>query len=637
MHSNNAMALHISKALLYFLAKVMSIKLLSESAINKIAAGEVVERPLAVVKELVENSIDAGATSININFIRGGRTLISVSDNGAGIKQEELSLAIQRHATSKLNEDALDKIEFLGFRGEALPSIAAVSRMKIASYMQGEASAWEISVSGGEVIAFQPCVRNVGTTVEVRDLFCFTPSRLKFLKSESYENASCIDLITRLALSAQHIEFKLTINDKLALHVMPSDEQRLEVLLGSEFIKNTLPIQYEANSIKIQGFISLPTFHNALSTKQYFYVNNRAVKDKLLIGAMRAAYASLIPSGRYPISILFINVDSDAIDVNVHPTKAEVRFRDEQKIRYAIIDAIRHNLCKVDLRHSTTTVDKALSYMHQAITPQSSILNLKHNATQHWKPDNKFVQSLPPENNKLSDVSLGVGSFEKIANSDVINQKECTIKLHAEHQAPKSSSLLEERGILGIAQGQINKTYIIAEVDDGMIIVDQHAAHERLVFEQLKKEVAKGAVTIQYLIIPEIVELGQEMIMRMLEKIDAFKKFGIIIERNGINQILVSALPALLGQVDINALISDLATHLSACDNIDVFSELIEEIYGNIACKNSIKAGKTMNIDEMNALLRAMESTPFSGQCNHGRPTYIKLTIKDLEKIFERT
>jgi DNA mismatch repair protein MutL len=600
----------------------MAIRLLSESAINKIAAGEVVERPLAVVKELVENSIDAAATSIAIQFMRGGRTLISVSDNGAGIAKDELQLAIQRHATSKLDESALDNIEFLGFRGEAIPSIAAVSQMRIASYAQNSESAWEINLSGGQVVKIAPCVRSSGTIVEVRDLFCFTPSRLKFLKSESNENASCIDLITKFALSAPHIEFKLNINDKTVLHASLKEESRIANLLGHDFVANTVAVQHELNGIRVHGYASLPTFHHALSSKQYFYVNNRMVRDKILIGAMKGAYANLIPHGRYPIGVLFIELAHSAVDVNVHPTKAEVRFQEEQKVRYALIDAIRSSLAKSDLRHSTTTSEKALNCIEKSVKSQPP-------------RESSFTQRRPSVDLKLSEKLYENDGFITRTSPSAISQD--LQAAHKQEPIEQPQVLLSSAEPLGSAKCQVDNTYIIAETGDGVVIVDQHAAHERIVLEQMKMSVASGEVAVQYLLIPEVVELGQAITINILNHAANLRKLGLIIERNGLSQILVLALPALFGQIDIRSFLTDIAAHVSKFDNLDNLSEVVEKIYGNIACKNSIKAGRKMSIEEMNGLLRSMEQTAFSGQCNHGRPTYIKLTVKELEKIFERS
>lgn len=656
----------------------MPIRLLSDKTINRIAAGEVVERPLSVVKELVENSIDASATEIQIEFNRGGRNLIIITDNGIGISKQDLPIALQRHATSKLDEENIDSIQYLGFRGEALPSIASVSRMKIISCMAGTNDPWEINVEGGIQKYIKPAAHKIGTTIEVRDLFCFTPTRLKFLKSEANETSLCIDLINRFALAYPTIEFKLSINnnkDVICFNKhkdIREDDTRVISVLGKSFIENSLKVNYSRGDIKIWGYTSLPTYNHATTGQQYFYVNNRIIKDKLISIALKAAYANLIVSGRFASALLFIEIPFTDVDVNAHPTKIEIRFKDENLIKSYIIDAIRSTISSGGLRHSTDTINKTVDYL---IKQNINDNNIKEKALKANYMLNKgldfsnetdiSVNQRPKDfsnlkqNNDNFTLKNSYSNDRVLVNSDNIKlqssiqtrdneckeaelsfSKEKTInhkELKNDNDTPNQTAAeADSFRLLGQAKFQIGLTYIVSETKDGLIIVDQHAAHERLVLQKMKQQLSQGKLATQLLLIPEVLDLGAALVSQMLSKTEELKNFGIVIDRNGITEIIVREIPAILGDININKLILDVAENIAMFNSSDTIAEKIEEIYADIACYSSIRAGRKLSIEEMNAILRDMENTPFSSQCNHGRPSYTKFSIKDLDKIFER-
>ena len=630
----------------------MVIRVLSTNTINKIAAGEVVDRPLSIVKELTENSVDAKASEISIEISRGGRNFISVMDNGKGIKKEELGIALERHATSKLNEENINNIRFLGFRGEALPSIGAVSKMKIISRVKNDNNGWEINISGGQKSDIKPVAHPAGTYIEVRDLFFTTSARLKFLKSEASETSACIELVNKLALSREDIGFKLISNRKKIIDTrgqrtsILESSTRIYDILGKSFVENTIKFCSECEGVKVYGYTSIPTFNVATSINQYFFINKRVVKDKVLSTAVRIAYRNLIPHNKAPQIVLYLEIDPKLVDVNVHPTKAEVRFRDEQKIRGIIIDAIRGAITKSDVRSSTQMSNKAI----RLFKPINIVKQPKNIEKKLYVQEGKEQKQT-----KLSDL---VKSHEARLNEKIIYKKP-----EDESKTPKtvvaekkekgkyiSDFVIEEISKkstqpinkdkeeypLGFAKCQIDKTYIVAEKNDCLVLVDQHAAHERLVLEKIKQQLKDGNVVSQALLIPEIVDLGQVLSERMIEKSQNLQKFGLSIERNGISQILVRQVPAILQNLDIKSFVMVIAENIHLFDDMDIIQQKIDEVWGNIACYSSIKAGKMLNIEEMNALLREMEKTPFSGQCNHGRPTFIKLQLNDIRKIFER-
>ena len=630
----------------------MAIQLLSTDTINKIAAGEVIDRPLSIVKELVENSIDARASEIFIEIRRGGRNFISVMDNGKGIKKEELPIALERHATSKLNEENINNIQFLGFRGEALPSIASVSKMKIVSRVYDSSSAWEINVSGGQKSDIKPVAHSVGTYIEVSDLFFTTPARLKFLKSEASETTACIELVNKLALSREDISFKLVSNEKKVIDARKQSvpilesNARIQNILGKSFIENTIKFYSEHEDIKVYGYTSIPTFNAATSVNQYFFINKRIVKDRVLSTAIRIAYRNLIPHNRAPQVVLYLEIEPKLVDVNVHPTKAEVRFRDEQRVRSIIIDAIRSAITKSDIRSSTkTTSETARLFKTESIKQPSALqekistMYLQEESNQkqtglsdlikkHEMELSKKVSLYPKPDDAVKSYKIAEKKEDDKYISDFVKKE--IAKKRDQHVDKKEHSL-------GFAKCQIDRTYIVAEKSDCLILVDQHAAHERLVLEKIKQQLKDGSVISQILLVPEIVDLGQVLTEKIIEKTQNLEKFGLGIERNGISQILVRRVPAILQDLDIKGLVMAIAENIHLFDDMNLIQERIDEIWGNIACRSSIRAGRILNIEEMNALLREMEKTPLSGQCNHGRPTFVKLQLKDIKKIFERS
>lgn len=588
------------------------IKLLSEKTINQIAAGEVVDRPIAVIKELVENSIDAKATKIIVEIEEGGHNLISISDNGFGIEKEQLSLALERHATSKLDESDINKIIHFGFRGEALPSIASVSKLKIISKAQGSDDAWEISVNGGEKSSIKPASRDYGTTVEVRDIFSFTPARLKFLKSQRSEVTAAQDLIYKFALANENVSFKLISNGKITLDIAAtiesSAETQLVEIMGKDFIANSIQFSGENEFAKVYGYAGLPTLNSGSSLNQYYFVNNRSIKDKILITAVKVAYQNLIPHGRYPKIVLFVELDPYKVDVNVHPTKAEVRFRDANEVKSLIISTIRSAL-KDKLYAASSSVgsnyvvNKNRSYNYE---PAKHIV-------QDIQNPNMFVRPITTDNNFISE------------------------PIKQTYQSPANTNRLFDEPPLGYAKCQIGNTYIISETKEGLIIVDQHAAHERLVLEKIKEQLSNGNIKSQQLLLPEVIELSSSCIFKLSEYQDQLEKFGFAMQVISEKVIHITQIPTIFGKLEIQEFMKDIAEYLLEHDGVDIIQEKKDFILGNIACHSSIRAGRKMNIEEMNALLREIERTPFSGQCNHGRPTHTKLTIGDLEKIFERS
>jgi DNA mismatch repair protein MutL len=614
----------------------MPIKVLSSNAINRIAAGEVIERPLSVVKELVENALDAKATKVSIELSRGGRNFVSIADDGCGIAKNDLALALERHATSKLDEEKIDDINFLGFRGEALPSIASVSKLKIISAYAGEA--WEINSSGGVIEQVKPSARQKGTCVEMRDLFYTTPARLKFLKSESAETTACNELVNKLALSRPDVAFKLVVNDQEIINCQASTEikDRIGAIIGKEFMNNSLEFSASSAGLKIYGLASIPTYNAATSVHQHFFVNNRMVKDKVFTIAVKAAYSSLIPHNRAARIVLFMEIDNKLVDVNVHPTKAEVRFIDPQKVKGLIIDGIRSALTKSEARHSTAISAKAVSFLKPLSGPNS--LQDKVKAKNYAVPKQNFHRLLHEHQDYLQNKG-DIGADEKQQPALEIEKPQQEKQYTPDFSAPPSiEKRVEMTGDfpLGFAKCQIDKTYIIAEKSGCLILIDQHAAHERITLEKIKKQLAGGKVAGQMLLVPEIVELGNVLTDSIVEKQKQLQQFGLIIERNGISQVLVRQVPAILPNLDISGFTKTIAENVHILDDVGHLQNTIDVIWGNIACHTSIRAGREMKIEEMNALLREIERNPLAGQCNHGRPTFVKLDFKDIEKIFER-
>jgi DNA mismatch repair protein MutL len=626
----------------------MKIKKLSEKTINRIAAGEVVERPLAVVKELVENAIDAGAKSIRITTKDGGRNLIEVTDNGCGMSKRDLSMALERHATSKLREDDINNIMFFGFRGEALPSIASVSRMKIISKADGE-EAFELIVSGGDGTSIQPASRNVGTTVEVRDLFTYTPTRLKFLKSERAENAAIVDLVERIAFQHCAVEFGLIQDDKKVCHFPAMESinwlQRASMVFGKLFSENSNIIEFSHEGITLIGLVGVPTYNHKTSSKIYHYVNGRMVKDKLLVYATKAAYQNLMPGDRYPALAIDIKLDPREVDVNVHPTKAEIRFQNEGAIRAAMIKGVRHVIANTPIKADSSMSQAMMAKLHKGVYPTIQNKNLSEQIQSpfrfNYTVKNEEISPFNNSNN-VPNKSLIANYYNEKKSPlqdlyyDPIPLKPAEQSLNDiandfEHVLPASSPTL------GIARCQVAATYIIAEAEDGIIIIDQHAAHERIVLEKLKLHLAgKSSMSSQSLLVPAVVELNPAQVGMIYDHLAELRKLGFHLDRNGATQVVVRSVPVIMEHFDVNQAIVDIAEALMENNDLHDLEAKFVEIIGNIACRTSIKAGRKLSSEEMNNLIRSMEATPLSSQCNHGRPTFAKISISDLNKLFER-
>ncbi len=594
----------------------MPIRRLPEVVANRIAAGEVIERPAAVVKELVENALDAGATRIDVTLADSGRSLIVVVDDGAGVARDDLALAIERHATSKLPDDDLLRIMTLGFRGEALPSIGAVARLAITSRQRGADSAWTIAVAGGRVGALGPAAHPPGTRVEVRDLFFATPARLKFLKGDRSELSAAVDVVERLAMAFPHVAFHVAADGR-AIVKLPAAAgdlvtqrlERLAAVIGRDFFDNALLVDARRESVRLAGHIGLPTYHRATAQHQYLFVNGRPVRDKLLVGAVRGAYADFLARDRHPVLALFLELPPEEVDVNVHPAKAEVRFRDAGLVRGLIVAALRHILAEAGHRAATTVAAGALGAFRPASAPSP--------AWAYGAP----ARHLP-----------GLG--------EAAAAYQAPLPVNAPPAAPNTElrpGLAEPADFpLGAARAQLHGTYIVAETSDGLVIVDQHAAHERLVYEQMKAAMAAGGIARQTLLIPQVVELDEAAVARLTPRVREFAELGLAIEAFGPGAVVVREVPALLGEVDVPGLIRDLADELAELGSALSLGERLAEVCATMACHGSVRAGRRLNPEEMNALLRQMEATPHSGQCNHGRPTYVSLRLIDIEKLFGR-
>jgi DNA mismatch repair protein MutL len=595
----------------------MAIRLLPPVLINRIAAGEVIERPAAAVKELVENAIDAGASRIDIVLKEGGQSLISVADNGAGMTQEELALAVERHCTSKLPGDDLSRISALGFRGEALPSIGAVSRMRIVSRPPDSANAWEITVEAGEKRAPLPAAYPPGTRVEVRDLFFATPARLKFLKTPRTERDLAVDMVRRLAVAYPAIAFVVTGDEeRVLLRLAAAAESgaalarrtRLAALLGREFAENSVEIDAERSGFRLSGLAGLPTLNRALPRDQYLAVNGRPVRDKLLVGAVRGAYQDVLARDRHPIVALFLDGPPADIDVNVHPAKAEVRFRESALVRGLIVGALRNALAAAGHRASTTVAAAAVA----AFRPGEF---RRHGGTFTASPRQfAFPQASP----SLALAETGNSFLRPIEEAEP-----------AAAPAPSEAPL-------GTPRAQLHGTYILAETANGIVLVDQHAAHERLVYEKMKEALAARGVARQTLLLPEVVELDEAAAARLAARAAELAEFGLVLEPFGPGAVVVREVPALLPGVDVAALVRDLADELAEWGDTLALKERIETVCGTLACHTSVRAGRRLSPAEMDALLRQMEATPNSGQCNHGRPTYVTLELADIERLFGR-
>ncbi|HLJ64382.1 MAG TPA: DNA mismatch repair endonuclease MutL [Stellaceae bacterium] len=611
----------------------MGIRLLPPGLINRIAAGEVIERPASAVKELVENAIDAGAGKIDVVLSAGGRNLILVSDDGSGLSAGDIELAVERHCTSKLNGEDLLAITTLGFRGEALPSIAAVSRFRMTSRERGAGEAWSLAIEGGVKGAITPAAHPEGTRVEVRDLFYATPARLKFLKTERAEREHAVDMVARLAMAHPEIEFSV-IGDEdrvlLRLRTSPAPRQkgivdpspgerrraRLAEVMGRDFAENALTIDAEREGIKVSGFAGLPTLNRATARDQYLFVNGRPVRDKLLVGAVRGAYQDFLARDRHPMVALFLDCPGSEVDVNVHPAKAEVRFRDSALVRGLIVGALRQALAAAGHRASTTV---AAATLH-AFRPNTGIGGLRYSA------------------GPAPIAPYDVGPYELAEPAAAAYQAPLArVDQGPEARAAESSvQAASEAFPLGAARAQLHGTYILAQTSDGIVIVDQHAAHERLVYERMKEALAAKGIERQMLLLPEVVELDEAGAQRLGARGAELAELGLVLEPFGVGAVVVREVPALLGQIDVRGLVRDLADELAELGDALALKERLEDICGTLACHGSVRAGRALTTAEMNALLRQMEATPYSGQCNHGRPTYVALPLADIEKLFGR-
>ncbi|WP_439542375.1 DNA mismatch repair endonuclease MutL [Hyphomicrobium sp.] len=595
----------------------MAIRQLSAETINRIAAGEVVERPASVVKELIENALDAGAREIEIVTAAGGLSLIRVTDDGMGMHAGDLALCVDRHATSKLEGDDLLAIRTLGFRGEALPSIGAIAHLSIASRPRGARDALEIIVDRGTKNPIKPAALNPGTRIEVRELFSATPARLKFLKSERSENLAVSETVKRLAMAHPGVGFSLTMGERVGLRLPQTADtadgmlQRLGRIMGAEFLRDAVPVSGERDGIAVRGFAGLPTLHRPDAAQQFLFVNGRPIRDKLVIGAVRAAYGDLVPRGRHPLLALFVEVDPSEVDVNVHPAKVEVRFQNSATVRSLLIGALRQAIEAAGFRASAQGGARTLETLAR---------------TANFEPP-AFHQP------SRSGPSAPAGFAEqRQAPFEGLDTPTANTGAHDEAVPPEPSP----HHPLGAARAQLHETYIVAQTETSVVIVDQHAAHERLVYERLKRMLANGGIARQGLLIPAVIEVGEDEALALEERAGELAELGVVVDRFGPGAVVVREVPALLGTTDIDGLVKDLAADLIADGTAAPLRDRLEAVASRMACHGSVRAGRRLTAAEMNALLREMEATPFSGQCNHGRPTYVELKLGDIERLFGR-
>ena len=598
------------------------IRQLDDAAINRIAAGEVVERPASAVKELIENSIDAGATRIDVVIADGGRRLIRVTDDGCGIPGEELPLALSRHATSKIDGSDLLNIHTFGFRGEALASLAAVGRISITSRAES-AEARSLDASGGAIGLVRPAAGRKGTQIELRDLFYATPARLKFLRSTRAETQAVTDIVKRLAMAEPYVRFTLTDETEKPRTLLDTPAEagtpvealgaRLRAILGREFIENAIPLDTMREDLHLTGYAALPTYSRGSAVHQYLFVNGRPVRDKLLIGALRAAYLDVLSRDRHAAAVLFIDCDPELVDVNVHPAKSEVRFRDPGVARGLIVSGLRHALAGAGHRSSSTVADATLGAFQ---TPSADPRVYQMDRT----PERRIFFE---ENSQENANFLGTFDEPSAPYAQVLDGPSQETEERPENHP------------LGAARAQLHENFIVAQTATGMVLVDAHAAHERLVYEKLKAQMAEKGVAAQALLTPEIVELGQGA-ATLLELADELSRLGLTIEPFGQGAIAVRETPAILGQVDAKALLRDILDEIDGSGTATTLKSRIDAILSRVACHGSVRTGRRLRVEEMNALLREMEQTPNSGQCNHGRPTYVELKLHDIERLFGR-
>lgn len=591
----------------------MSIRRLPEHLVNRIAAGEVVERPASALKELVENAIDAGATRIAVRLAAGGTELIEVIDDGCGMRPDEMGLALERHATSKLPDDAIEQVSTLGFRGEALPSIASVARLTLESRVRG-GDGWALTVDNGDRSAEGPAALPPGTRVRVEALFARVPARRKFLRSARAEYAASLDVMKRLAMARPDIAFSVEHDGRKVLSVQGGETrpQRVAALTDRDLAENSVAVDLEREGHVLGGVAGLPTFNRGVADHQYLFVNGRPVKDRLLAGAVRGAYAEMLARDRHPVVALFLDIPADAVDVNVHPAKTEVRFRDPALARGLIVSGLRRALDEAGHRSVQRPSEAALEmwqpgYLNGAAParmeygPESDMAFARHSGALH---DRRATFFAPPPQARAEAAHAPVPATQDFP--------------------------------LGVARGQVAKTYIVAEAEDGLVLVDQHAAHERLVLERMRRAMQGGGVPAQALLLPEVVELDEPACDRLEARAQELAEFGLELDRFGPRAMLVRTTPAALGQGDVHGLVTDLADELASFDEALSLRERLDHVAGTMACHGSVRAGRILSVTEMNALLREMEATPHSGQCNHGRPTWVKLAHGDIEKLFGR-
>ena len=607
----------------------MPVRQLSEGVINRIAAGEVVERPASAIKELVENALDAGARRIDVLTDGGGRRLIQVTDDGTGMTRADLELSIERHATSKLPDEDLMAIGTLGFRGEALPSIGAVARLAIATRHASEPHAWTMSVEAGAKSQPKPAALSQGTRVEVRDLFFATPARLKFLKTDRTEAEAVREIVRRLAMSRPDVAFTLAGEERAPVTwaaALPGTAGRLARLgdvLGAEFRSNAVEVKAEREDVSVEGYAALPTYSRANSLGQYLFVNGRPVRDKLLLGAVRGAYADYLPRDRHPVVALFVTIDPREVDVNVHPAKTEVRFRNPGLVRALMVHALHEGLAREAKRAATTGGTATIAAFRPAAhTMRRGSYDWRRSFARPTDP-RRFAGAAAP--------AAPAGLAEAAQAAFDIGEMSADIRADIHEAAPE---FLDRP--LGAARAQVHETYIVSQTRDGLVIVDQHAAHERLVYERLKAALERSGVTRQILLIPDIVELDEADVERLAARAGELARYGLVIEAFGPGAVAVRETPSALGEVDCGGLVRDLAEHLAEWDETLPLERRLMHVAATMACYGSVRAGRRLKPEEMNALLREMEATPNSGQCNHGRPTYVELKLTDIERLFGR-
>ena len=620
----------------------MSIRVLPSNLVNQIAAGEVIERPASVIKELVENAIDAGAKRIEVSLKAGGKSLIVVEDDGKGMDKEDLLLAVERHATSKLPSDDLFDIQFLGFRGEALASIASVAKVKISTCKVGESDGWELEVKGGSREGLKPCGKRKGTRIEVRDLFYATPARLKFMKADTQEAGACVDIISRIALANPHVSFYLYVEDKKKIALDGANGElfdarlfRASEVMGKEFSENSIEVNGKRDGIKLTGLVSLPTYNKANSLSQYLFVNNRPVRDKLLLGALKGAYAGVLENSRYPMCVLFLEVDARYVDVNVHPTKAEVRFFDQQGVRSLIVGAVRQALLREDKRSSGVASVDFLARVESNVAGMLRENDEVNNNVSFNMIERDLGQQIRENREDFSyNFQSRIGGGKTFAkSSSMLPELEHKFSVKTEENVCIDEN---DIGPMGVAKAQFHDTYILAQADDCLILVDQHAAHERIVLERLKEAMNNGnKLPSQMMLLPEVVDLSLTQKGALLGEFDSLAKLGLVLEEFG-QGVLVKEVPALIKDANLQKMITDIADEMAEWGASVVVEDKINHIAATMACHGSVRAGRRLNLVEMNHLLREMEKTAHIAQCNHGRPTYVKLGLDDLEKLFHR-